>query len=646
MIRTHYIITILFMLLALPVMGQQLTKKQAQEMQESGEYYTGYGESNDYEKAKQIAKADMAGNISSSVSSSFEYLANENNDGDNIDVNEQTKIIINTYSSAALKDVKTYAEKKGTKSIVHVFMHKSEITKAFNERLQKVKDLAKEAARYEHSAKLADALQYYYMALNLLRSCPDGDKATIERDYEDVNFMSDLYSNIVAILRDVNLKAVKYYNDGEDNVLDLAVTYKGKPAVNFNYKYSFDGDPIDTKDGHSELVLPASAKLRDLRVEAVYKTSDRANIDPVLREVMKTTSSVPFKSSAEVKIDTKGLEKVKEAKTSEMAVVKQEIPVEPGIHVTAGATAKPGTNATSATGVVQALSAEEAASYLTTMQTIHQAIRQRNYESVRYLFTKDGYALFDSLIHYGNARPMPQPTLNFTRVGDEVVCRSIPMSFSFPRSHRTFTEDVVFHIDAEGKVFNVAFGLEKKAIDDVMMQGSYDPMSRQIIVNFLESYKTAYALKRLGFLDQIFSQNALIITGTVVKASVGEPTASLKKKEFVKYTTQTKDQYLQNLRRAFANNEFVNIHFGDNIVKRNSNYSGSTQTGLQRGQEVYGIQIKQDYYSSNYGDEGYLFLLVDLRKPGEPLIHVRAWQPDLDPNIPDGRLSLADFKWD
>jgi hypothetical protein len=34
-----------------------------------------------------------------------------------------------------------------------------------------------------------------------------------------------------------------------------------------------------------------------------------------------------------------------------------------------------------------------------------------------------------------------------------------------------------------------------------------------------------------------------------------------------------------------------------------------------------------------------------MQKMKEPLIKVRAWQPDLDPNIRDGRLSKEEFQF-
>ena len=51
--------------------------------------------------------------------------------------------------------------------------------------------------------------------------------------------------------------------------------------------------------------------------------------------------------------------------------------------------------------------------------------------------------------------------------------------------------------------------------------------------------------------------------------------------------------------------------------------------------------IKQDYYSSNYGDTGYLTLIFDLTNPDQPVIHVRTWQEQPDPNF--GVVSPADF---
>lgn len=69
---------------------------------------------------------------------------------------------------------------------------------------------------------------------------------------------------------------------------------------------------------------------------------------------------------------------------------------------------------------------------------------------------------------------------------------------------------------------------------------------------------------------------------------------------------------MRKLKMCFQSNQFINIRFADNDVVK-----------MGAGGETYGIQIKQDYYSSNYGDHGYLFLMVDFNDPENPSIKVR-----------------------
>lgn len=87
-------------------------------------------------------------------------------------------------------------------------------------------------------------------------------------------------------------------------------------------------------------------------------------------------------------------------------------------------------------------------------------------------------------------------------------------------------------------------------------------------------------------------------------------------RENVKYDTLSKKNYMDRLRTHFNTKEYINLNFTDTEFQRASN-----------GEEFYGIRVRQEYFSSNYGDVGYLFLLVDLRKE-LPVIHVRAWQND------------------
>jgi hypothetical protein len=209
-------------------------------------------------------------------------------------------------------------------------------------------------------------------------------------------------------------------------------------------------------------------------------------------------------------------------------------------------------------------------------------------------------------------------------IGDEVVCRSIPINFSFKNNNRQFVENITFTFNADKKIDCLAFGLDEKAADDILHHVAWGEYARKILTEFLENYKTAYSLKRIDYLRQVFDDNAVIITGKVVTRPEGTDDAGRQylNNKYVQLTRQSKEQYLRNLERCFESNEFINIRFAENDI---------VKAGV--GGEVYGIQIKQDYYSSNYGDTGYLFLMVDLNDPKQPIIKVRVWQPERDPDF-------------
>jgi hypothetical protein len=263
--------------------------------------------------------------------------------------------------------------------------------------------------------------------------------------------------------------------------------------------------------------------------------------------------------------------------------------------------------------------------FLKTINLIVSAVKQKTYLAVKPSFTEEGYEMFDRLVHYGNATVLGNPKLQFYQLGDRTICRSVPMRFTFKNNNRAFVEDVTFTFNKDNLIESVAFGLDKKARDDIFNRDipSWNDSVRMVIATFLENYKTAFALKRLDYIQSIFDDDAIIIVGHVVKTAArkGDGTQYMDN-ELVKYTRHDKQSYLASLEKSFKSNQFINIRFSDNEVKK-----------MGKGGDTYGIQIHQDYYSSNYGDTGYLFLMVDLNEVDKPIIKVRTWQPHRDPNI-------------
>ena len=218
----------------------------------------------------------------------------------------------------------------------------------------------------------------------------------------------------------------------------------------------------------------------------------------------------------------------------------------------------------------------------------------------------------------------------FYPMGDRVVCRSVPMQFKFMNNNRIFTEDVTFTFSPDKKIESVAFGLGNAARRDIFKQGGdvWGDSIKMVIVTFLENYKTAFALKRLDYIKSIFDENAYIIVGhKLQKLQAYNDKGGFSVGTQYEFQRKTKEEYITQLEKCFKRNEYVNINFSDNDIQKAA-FGGNT----------FGIQIKQDYYSQHYGDQGYLFLFVDLNEADKPIIKIRTWQPerngDITPMIP------------
>lgn len=603
-------IYLLGLLLAVPIL---IHAQSVEEIQQSPDYLWGTGNAATLKQADNDALAALISQISTKVSASFEQQTEGGSDGQgNAVADENFKSVINTYSRATLNNTRRIVIQNEPEAAVMRYIKVSEIQRIFEGRKNKLLNFVQEAQQAEKKAQLADALRYYYWALILLQSYPDGNFLS-SKDEEGAEQllstwipkqMNDIFSHIRLAMERVHI-------DGDLKTVYMKVLYKGQPASNYDYTY-FDGrdwsNTFSAKDGRGVIELPAMAKADDLSVKTEYMFEGEANIDNELAEVMGTVSPQAMRASY---LKLEGEETACSATDGNASLLANEA-------------VKKETNSG-----MSFLGAKESSPYLLTMQKMETAIRSGNFTDIHSLCTESGYEMFNRLIKYGNAKIIRQPDYQFLECGNVITCRSLPMSFSFTNNRRTFVEDVVFNLNKDAKVESLSFALNKPAVDDIMNRTSWGDDVRKVLINFLESYKTAYALKRYDYINSIFSDDALIITGSVVK-SIGSVEKQPLDRNVVKYTRQTKQEYMKKLQHIFKSNEFINLRFADNQVRK---------SGV--GGEVYGIQIKQDYFSSSYGDTGYLFLMVDLNNPKEPLIHVRTWQPEKDPDF--GLIDLSYF---
>ena len=144
-----------------------------------------------------------------------------------------------------------------------------------------------------------------------------------------------------------------------------------------------------------------------------------------------------------------------------------------------------------------------------------------------------------------------------------------------------------------------------------------DAANRRMILNYVEHLRTSYTTKDIDFLNQLFSDDALIIVGHVVSAAPRTALETQLQKQ-VQFSVKTKRDYLEQLRKVFQANKQIDVQFSDFRIHRHPSSEG-----------IYGVTLHQKYKSDRYADDGWLFLLWDFRDKDAPKIHVRTWQPGL-----------------
>lgn len=177
---------------------------------------------------------------------------------------------------------------------------------------------------------------------------------------------------------------------------------------------------------------------------------------------------------------------------------------------------------------------------------------------------------------------------------------------------------LTIRLTREGQIASVAMAASDAVYGRIMEQGLSvtDLERRTTILSFVENYRSFYDEKDLNSINRIFSDDAIIITGTVpMKRNMTNDMQSWR--EQITYKVQSKPQYLNSLSANFKRNKYIKVTFSDVEVVRhpaNPNY--------------YGVTLHQHWKSSNYEDDGYLLLVWEFRDGEDPIIHYRTWQPE------------------
>lgn len=189
--------------------------------------------------------------------------------------------------------------------------------------------------------------------------------------------------------------------------------------------------------------------------------------------------------------------------------------------------------------------------------------------------------------------------------------------------------------DAQGRITDLCFAISTSQYKQIMRQNLEvtDLRRRSLVIDFVEQFRTAYNRKDMSFLENVFSDDALIITGKVVKrVAYDKGKTTPDQQADVVLTSQTKKEYLTKLAGVFKRTARINVVFEDvKVAKQHNN------------DNIYGVKLIQHWNADTYSDKGYLFLLWDFKDEAQPQIHVRAWQP-FEETPEEKVLGLGNFK--
>lgn len=584
------------------------------EIKKNSNYIWGEGNGTTMSDAEGEALRQMSVQISVSVyNSSYDEESNDNS---------VQKAVLQSVSSAKFTNVQMRVLEEEPNAKVFCFMPRSEVKKMFEKRANHIVNMVDAGKTAESRMMIDEALRNYYWALVLAKTTPE--PVEIEFNDKKGEATSLLPIKIKSVLAMINA-SVDEIQDGKN--LILGFTYNGKPVSSLNFKYN-DGQsivgPIVARDGIGEASMasiPADGKLH-----LTYELRFRNEVDPTDSDIagafnagilpnINSSVAIAIKSNSKKKAAAPVLASA-EILAAQPTNDKRSIAMQ---------------NADNTDDLQQAVLAVEA------------AISSNNPKSAFNYFTPEGYTLFANLMAKNGKVTLvgKAQSHNFIIADGYIIGRATNIKRQF-RNGKAFMEKLVYRFNPESrKIESVAFALTQRAENDIMnAAASWPEVSRWAILNFMEDYQTAFALKRTDYINSIFSDDALIITGTILKKLNNAERAFDRSKSLdlggpkdIAYSQLSKTEYIDRLRKIFSTREYVHLQFEDNVTRM---IDLPAINGINKG-AAFGIEIKQRYESTGYSDDGYLTMVFDTR--GKlPIIHVRLWQPDKN-----NMMSLQEF---
>ncbi len=585
-------------------------------------YYYGEAIEHDQQQAIDKALAKLVEDIAVRVQSDFTRIKTEEGE----EIIEKVEDVLKTYSSASLKNVEKVVQHLGDNFEAYCYIEKTKVAKIFNTRKKLVSDLYLKAKEKEDENKYGYALKAYYFALILMNSIPEQSIY-----WNNINLSTEIPDQVNSIIDNLKFELIKDREiSKQERELHLRITHENKICNNLEFSF-WDGAnqiSVTAKDGKGvfRLVGP-SVKFEKLDLSIKYSYYESRDEIKEVSELWDLVQKPPFKNKKKLGISEKKEQLM-------LNPFKPKISkIDSMINDASNEKFRLVLKNTDQCDVVENISKETLA--------FLSLIDNRDIKGIKNIYSHDTFLsnkIID-IIKYNDLKLTGEyfdADLNKTFEGWEV--RTIPVLNSYSSIYKQSYETIILDFTNDGKLYNISYAIMDELYDKFVKLGERvdDWKNRQVIIKFVEKYRTAFLTRDIKTLESIFADEAVIIVGRILKTKKGDnkyadaySKLSIDQPD-VEYLRYSKDEYLNKQSRLFE--RYKDIFLGYSTFKINKKNNQDS---------VYGISMRQNYHSTNYADEGYLFLLVDFMED-YPQIYVRSWQPqEWDEN---SLIKLSNFR--
>jgi hypothetical protein len=599
---------VLFFTLSILNCFAQIDEKE--QIKASGLYYYGEAVANSSKEASDQALKFLTQSISITIHSEFQKKTDEIQQQKGGDYKEVTEDILKTYSTATLKNVLTIRKPLGGQIEVFHYIKKSEVSKIYDERKRTVFNIFDQASEFEASGNYGGALKWYYFSMILMNSIPEQNIM-----YRDLNLSTEIAKKINYVLQNVRftLNKDESRNQNQERELTFTVSLDNKPVqfIEFNYFDGFDLVNTTASDGVAVMMLYGpSVEMKNLTVGIRYSFYEARNEIIEVGQLWDLVSKPQFKSAIFVDLK-KQVEKL-HIKVAPISAVKDSIDqTNSGISLI-----KP--------KEIDAINPVIVTEIQDTLPKIISVFNHSGISEIAEIYNSDAFLgnKLKSIKSFNNTRILDEPLEGFiNKTYDGFEYRRVAALNKYASLSKQTREYIVLDFSPNGQITDMNFGIMDDLYNRFVKQAEFgnDWGNREVIIKFMERYRTAYMTRNMEMLNQMFADEAVIIVGRVMNKGVQNKSydyvqtdENQPKIEYLKYT---KDEYLKKQKQVFDVHKDIYLGFTNFQIMRKNNAKG-----------VYGISMRQNYNASNYADEGYLFLLVDFNEE-KPQIYVRSWQP-------------------